>query len=908
MQFLMGDKMKLSKKLRLLFGGVMGLTIVLYIASSQIMVNYLYTGEMNRITGISSGCVGRLEGQINKIVGEGYKYKSLLIANNKLITKYKINAMDDLEILKEFEKDEFDYNIILDNQYNVKYLVGSGNEKMYKDLELEHYLASKLPVRTPVTGVVTTSQNNYIITMMSLSQDINSKELENKYFIGVRRIDRKFIKSVEGNTDKNIDIVRSIDQEKKLQVVPIMTNKQLLLYYGEDSIEAYYAITQLNEGGNIYLKIVEPLVVQTSTKKNIMIFTVLLIILCSGIYSGLWVIINKIIISPIKQLNEGINTIKSSGKLNKRLLETNETDEISVLTQDINKMFDSLEQAQMQKDKKDKRYETLLNTMTNAYATCKVVYDERRHIGDIICIECNEAMAKLLGASVSDIRADMTQYIEMNKMLLEQLRTVLHDIQIKQVPYYIEEVQVGKNIWGQVCIFSLEEDQFSIIITDITKIKQYSEQMKYMANYDVLTGLKNRYSLYEYVKQLIDDKKEFSVYFMDLDNFKKLNDTIGHTEGDKILCIVAEELKRFSDANTFVSRVGGDEFIVIRRNEGEAGEITQFGEAIIKSLNTQFNYRWYNFELKVSIGVSLYPFNGQDIECLLKYADIAMYQSKSKGGNRLEIFNDKMLEHMEIENKLKQAIENKEFVAYYQPIYNLEKKQIVGAEALVRWIEEGVIIPPNKFISIAKYTGDIVAIDYFMLDQACAFSKEWRMKGYDTFSVSVNMSYRALNHPEFLETVQESLNNYNLSPAAIKIEITEDEVIDSPKQIVDILNQLREMGVRISLDDFGVGYSSFNHIKMLPIDTLKVDRSLIFKLEKDDKTLSIIETLIGLAHNLGLDVICEGIELEEQIDKLQGIGCDNIQGYYISQPIQPKLFEQYMFYYENRQKGKNIQI
>lgn len=429
-----------------------------------------------------------------------------------------------------------------------------------------------------------------------------------------------------------------------------------------------------------------------------------------------------------------------------------------------------------------------------------------------------------------------------------------------------------------------------MLLTDITENRRNEDEMRYLGNYDVLTGLQNRYSLYNYMAQLKEDGKVFSIFFIDLDNFKSLNDSLGHNSGDEVLCQAAFTLQNLEE-DIEVGRLGGDEFLLVKKGELSKADAENLGNKILRKLNKTFEYKNFNYELKASIGASSFPNHTTDIETLIRYADIAMYKSKNSGGNIIEVFNEEMLEDILIEGLLKKAIDNKEFVVNFQPIYSVNKKMIIGAEALVRWVRDGKVIYPDKFIHIAKRTGDIYEIDNYVLKEACIFCKEKRKEGFKDFQVSVNASYRFLKQHKFIDKLKDVLDEVGLDPNGLKLEITEDEVLEDAKQVVELLKEIKALGVMIALDDFGVGYSSFSYIKILPIDTIKIDRSLLSKIENDRKTVAIIETLIKLAHTLELDVIAEGVEMQDQLDLLKTLNCDKIQGYFISKPIEREEFK-----------------
>lgn len=432
---------------------------------------------------------------------------------------------------------------------------------------------------------------------------------------------------------------------------------------------------------------------------------------------------------------------------------------------------------------------------------------------------------------------------------------------------------------------SVIDGSFFIIINDITEIKSYSEEMKYLATYDTLTSIFNRRKLIEYGKELIENKEEFSLYFIDLDNFKKINDSLGHDYGDKVLISVSQDLIKLASKEIKIGRLGGDEFVIIKKGNSTYDELKNFSTTIKNSISKSYNFKNFKFKLKSSIGVAYYPLDGKDISTIIKYADIAMYHSKSSGGNCFSIFEKSFLDDYDLEDKLKIALTENQLITYYQPIYNINNHKIDTVEALVRWESENGLIPPNSFIPLAKRTGLIVDIDKKVFEDSCILCKEHKEKYGDYLTVSINISYGLLIESNFSEFIISTINKYNIPPSFIKLEITEDEIIKDLNYVISILNKLRKKGILIALDDFGVGYSSFNYIKKLPLDTIKIDKSLIFSIENDKKSLSIIQTLITLSKSLNLEVVCEGVEVKNQLKLLETLGCDKIQGYLFSKPI-----------------------
>lgn len=445
------------------------------------------------------------------------------------------------------------------------------------------------------------------------------------------------------------------------------------------------------------------------------------------------------------------------------------------------------------------------------------------------------------------------------------------------------------------------KDEISVLATDIntmlynidetkSELIKNTEELTYMVNYDTLTGLYNRHYLLQYIAALINNNDTFAAYFIDIDNFKSINDTAGHSNGDKVLCLVANELKRIQNDFIKVGRLGGDEFLVIISYDNIADKVLHYGELILNHITQTVVFDSLKFNIEASVGASLYPKQAKSTNEILQYSDIAMYKSKNSGKNRFAVFDNEMYEEILLGAKIKQAIEKSELVPYYQPIYDVRTSKIIGAEALVRWDTGTTILVPDLFLRIAKKNGDIIQLDRFMLDKAVAYCRSWIDKGVCDFQVSINISYMFLKQSNFENEVVDILNKYNVMPENIKLEITEDEIITDIVSASRVLSKLREIGVKVSLDDFGTGYSSFNYIKTLPLDTIKIDKSLLLSLDSDSKTMAIINTLIKLCHELDLNVICEGVEDETQLSILEKLNCNMIQGYIISPPVPKEKF------------------
>ncbi|MGR3179579.1 MAG: putative bifunctional diguanylate cyclase/phosphodiesterase [Candidatus Anammoxibacter sp.] len=433
---------------------------------------------------------------------------------------------------------------------------------------------------------------------------------------------------------------------------------------------------------------------------------------------------------------------------------------------------------------------------------------------------------------------------------------------------------------------------------DIVDIGQSEYEIKYKAYHDALTGLPNRMLFVDRFKEAINragrNNTTLAVIFIDLDNFKNVNDVLGHAAGDILLKEAGSRLVSCLRKVDTVARFGGDEFTMLLENLTRDHDIIIIARKIIESLSSAFSIKGEEIFVSTSIGISLYPDDGKDVEDLMKNADLAMYHAKELGKGNYQFFtkrmNDKVVERNTLEKSLRKALTNNEMVAYYQPKVNLKTGQIVGMEALVRWNHpNGKIVSPDGFIPLAEETGLIVKIDELMLSAACGFSKELKRKNltgvHISVNVSVNLSAIVLERKDLVEVIDKRVEEVGLAPHDIELEVTERSIIKNIDFAIETLQRLRDKGYSVSMDDFGTGYSSLSNFTRLPINVLKIDRSFVVNMPTDPKAQYVIKALITMSHELGIKVIAEGVETQEQIDFLILMGCDEMQGYFFSPPI-----------------------
>jgi diguanylate cyclase (GGDEF)-like protein/PAS domain S-box-containing protein len=468
-----------------------------------------------------------------------------------------------------------------------------------------------------------------------------------------------------------------------------------------------------------------------------------------------------------------------------------------------------------------------------------------------------------------------------------------------------EDIMVGNNnnkipVDINIRLITIGEKQmYYALCRDIRDKKSAEEQIKHMAYHDALTDLPNRWYIQSYLESYTsnDMTKNTSLTFilLDLDYFKVINDSLGHEAGDSLLIEVSKRLQLATESReTVVARFGGDEFILLIPNLSCEEEISIICEKLMQAIVEPFYIYQQKFKISASMGVSLYPKDGEDLNTLIKNADLAMYGSKDLGRSCYSLYNPIMkkqaVERMDLEILLREALEDNEFILHYQPKIDLKTDQIYGMEALIRWRnKESVILYPDSFIHIAEETGLIIPIGEWIVREACRQCKEWHDAGFDHLSVSVNLSSKQFQRQNLENMVVSALDETGLPPWSLELELTESMIMKRPDEAAVVLKNLKELGIKISIDDFGTGFSSLSYLKFFPIDTLKIDKSFIMNLEIDDANASIASSVISLAHNLDLKVVAEGIENEEQYNFLLFGGCDYGQGYFISKPLSPPV-------------------
>lgn len=433
-----------------------------------------------------------------------------------------------------------------------------------------------------------------------------------------------------------------------------------------------------------------------------------------------------------------------------------------------------------------------------------------------------------------------------------------------------------------------------LVFHDVSDARQMAQKMTYLAEHDYLTDLPNRLLLTDRITQAISAAKrrgsKLAILFFDIDHFKRVNDTLGHEVGDQLLKVLSKKLQMCIRASDTLSRQGGDEFVVLLPELTDDAVPAEIAQKILFSVKDPISIANHELFITASIGIAVYPDDGDNVDVLTRHADAAMYHAKNSGRNNYQFFTKEMsarvAAQLTMENSLQKAISNNELLLFYQPKVSIKTGKIIGAEALIRWVHpQWGMMMPDRFIKIAEDSGLIRGIGHWVLREACTQNKKWQDSGLPEIPIAINVSVVELHHAHFTQEVTKVLLQTGLQPYHLELEVTESVAIQTEVTVINDLNKLKEMGVRLSVDDFGTGYSSLSYLKLLPVNTIKIDKSFIRDIQVDANDAAIVTAIIKMSQSLGLTVIAEGVETQAQLEFLQSHDCDEMQGYLFSRPL-----------------------
>ena len=520
---------------------------------------------------------------------------------------------------------------------------------------------------------------------------------------------------------------------------------------------------------------------------------------------------------------------------------------------------------------------------------------------------CNYSMSRLTGHSKEELLGMNHRHFT-NEETSKEVFQAFIDVYNTEEPSKGFDWQIIKKngVEGYIeASVTLQKDSsgkptgFKGMIRDITERKRTEQQINYMATHDTLTGLPNRLMFSQLLSQAIlsaqRNKRQLAVLFIDLDRFKTINDSLGHEAGDRLLKEIARRFKKSLRAVDVVGRLGGDEFVIFIEEVKEFRQVEIVAHKLLSSAIKPMVLTGEECRVTASIGISIYPKDGEDEQNLIKNADIAMYFAKEEGKNNYQFYSKDIQsqsnERLSLETNLRLALERKEFSLHYQAKVDFKTGEITGVEALLRWDNPYLgSVTPTQFIPVAEETGLIVPIGRWVMKTTCAQNVAWQRQGLPPVCMSVNLSLRQIMDDKLLEDIKAALDDSGMAPNLLELEITESMLMHNPARLIAVLTNIKKMGVHLAIDNFGTGYASLAQIKHFPIDTLKVDRSFIRNLPQDSENRAITEAIIAMGKTLSLTVVAEGVETQAQEDFLRDHICDEMQGFYFSKPIAPDQF------------------
>lgn len=606
--------------------------------------------------------------------------------------------------------------------------------------------------------------------------------------------------------------------------------------------------------------------------------------------------------------NFSLNNLGAPLKLDRPDTPLNNSDELGQVTDAINQMRNRLAE-DVERQERDAREIRKFSKAIEQSPSSVLICDRKWQVE-----YANQKFSQLTGYDPDTIKgrhpgtlSDDINARRESRQLWQSIR-----LQVQRVGVWQGEVNSarknGERFWEQLIVTPIKDNDgevtgYLILGEDISIRKRYEQQLLRQANYDILTGLPNRMLALDRLRlALAQARREDSlvgVMFLDLDNFKHINDTLGHDAGDNLLVEAARRVSSCLRGTSTVARLGGDEFLVVLPGLTDTDATIQVAQRILSTFEPPYVLSGQEVFVTTSIGIAIFPDDSDSSGMLLQHADAAMYRAKNTGKSAYALFTPEMTEvsheRLQMESLMRRALDQQEFEIYFQPIVRTDTGQLAFAEALLRWNSPSLgMVMPDRFIPLAEETGLITPIGEWVLKQSCLAAMRWKKQTGARIGIAVNVSPRQFRDPQFVNTVMQALEQSGLEPEQLELEITERLILDNTIETADILRELDRSGIRLSVDDFGTGYSALSYLKSYPFDTLKIDKSFIQDVMKEQDDASLVRAIITMAHSLGLRVIAEGVEEEAQTHFLEKEGCDFAQGYFYSRPMPEPQFEAWL--------------
>lgn len=792
------------------------------------------------------------------------------------------------------------------------------NDFRDKNSDLVRLAASVLNGTFEEKGIIATSHGLYFIAAHPVKDDFMEKDPRGKIIFGREISDKQVMKMCSllkvNGTITPLNMVQGIDYQ---YIDKLRKNSGRFIFdIKSEIINSYGVLRGMDNEPAALLSLYYPRSIKQIGDQTVKI-SALIIILCGTIILFIvYYFLKKNILKPIEGLTERAVLIEYNSDFNSRL-PVNTRDEISTLAWTFNSLLDRLAQVNFSLEQKVTDRTRDLLTANQELMLMQQVFDHSLE-GIIITdkfakiIKVNSAFTAITGYEADEVRGKNPRILKSDHHDEKYYRDMW--MSLTSTGHWANEIwnrhKDNKAYPEWISISAIRDSSGDIthyvgLFHDISDMKRQEEFIRHQAFHDSLTGLPNRPLLLNRIDKAIArasrEKNRFALIFLDLDNFKNINDSLGHSIGDILLREAAERLRHVARSADTVARLGGDEFIVLVEDMNDEKPATALAQRILESFKKPFIIKDNTLHVSTSIGVAIFPEDGEDTGVLIRNADTAMYRAKENGRENFAMFttslNESVARRLKLENDLRKAVELTEFEVYYQPKMEIKTGSISGMEGLVRWRHKGDIIGPDNFIPLAEETGLIVEMDKIVMDLAFSEIGALINSGMLSLKLSLNCSARALHMRELPRIISDALTRHNIRPEWFELEITETSIMKNFNECLAILYSLLELGISISLDDFGTGYSSLAQLKNLPINSIKIDRSFIWEMEKSRSDTHITESIIAMSKKVGMEVIAEGVEKKEQFNILEKAGCDHVQGYFISKPLPLPDLKKYLMSY-----------
>ncbi|MBW2541287.1 MAG: EAL domain-containing protein [Deltaproteobacteria bacterium] len=854
-----------------------------------------------------------VEREINHLESLVYEYSSWDATCDFVVTRSRAFFEDNLTI-DVLHTSGINWLIIVDNSGEVVsgpiYDVMTGELVSLAEIpqghwDLSHPLLAEGELTDSTSGIMLTQTGPVIVASRHILTSTDEGPSRGHVIMG-RALDADLIQRVGKQVESEFHIwlagdpeipegaLISIERGEPGSVVTIVDTEA-------DEIDAYQILEDLDGNPSIIVGVTLPREL-TKSANFIAQLCALWVVFQGGILVFIILVpLNRAIIAPLGALSCQLRTFRKTSELDVEL-DSDVGGEIGELRREFGNMLKQLENEVMERRKSEeglRRAAAVFNIATESIVIANSAG---------IILDVNSAFTEATGLSRVDVLGRSADILATNRHAKGFFGSVIS--QVAQAGKWEGEIWIrcsaGRSIPAWVSVGCALDDHSEIervvvVFNDMTERKKSEAVIAHQANYDMLTKLPNRYLLRDrFRRALVRAEREHTsvgLLFIDLDQFKKINDTLGHAAGDEALRHVAARINQgLRDADT-AARLGGDEFAVILLEIESAADVDAIAKRILEQVSAPLELNKQDIVMTASIGAAIYPNDSDNDEDLLRNADAAMYRSKQGGGNTVNFFTEEMNEsanrRFQVETQLWKALELNEFEVYYQPIVALPEGRMVGVEALLRW-ENPVLgmVSPAEFVPIAERSGLIVVIGSWVLETACRQVKAWHDAGWTTLRLAVNLSPREVDRGDAVESIRNALSQSGLRAEYLEIEVTERVLLDDVERVTAIFNTIKEFGVRLCIDDFGTGYSSLSYLQSFPFDVLKIDRAFVHGAVGHEDGISLLRAINSMAESLHLEVVAEGVETREQKEMLSELGCGFAQGYFFCRPLSADSFEQ----------------